>query len=381
VNPDDFKSPESGRIIRSLDGANAFVPNRLPPKLEISWLLAKEISAADRKLSALEGAASKLPNPHLLIVPFTRKEAVLSSKIEGTMASLSEVLSFEALGLFPEESKGDIREVVNYIGALEYGVEQLKQIPISNRLIKDMHRRLMSGVRGESLNPGEFRNKQNWLGPPGTKIEDAIFVPPPVSEMAACLDDLEKYIHAPSDLPPIVRMAIIHYQFECIHPFLDGNGRIGRLLITLLLISEQLLSRPLLYLSAYFERYKDDYYRHLLHVSQRGAWQEWIVFFLRGVAEQSEDALYRSNELLSLLHLYRDKIQQKRTSAHLLKLLDALFIRPFITAKYVAQTLGVTTASAQEHIDRLIAEGILKEVTGKKRNRIYGAMDIMKILD
>lgn len=378
----DFLNTDAGQIIRSLDGQLTFVPNPLPPSLVISWPLAKEISIADRKLSALDGAASRLPNPHLLIIPFTRKEAVLSSKIEGTMASLSDLLSFEVLGLFPEERKEDIHEVANYVAALEHGVAALSDLPVSKRLIKEMHGLLLKGVRGETLMPGEFRVRQNWIGPPGTKIEDAIFVPPSINDMNERLDNLEKYIHAPSDLPPLVRMAIIHYQFEAIHPFLDGNGRIGRLLITLLLISERLLSRPLLYLSAFFEKHKDDYYRHLLHVSQRGAWQEWIVFFLRGVAEQAEDALNRSNQLLALHNLYRFKVQQKkRTSAYLLKLLDELFIRPVITTKSAKKILNVTPAAAQSHINRLIEEGILKEVTGNKRNRVYIAVDILRIVD
>ncbi len=382
MNPTDFKSDRAGRLTKGLDGQLTFLPNPLPPKLEITWLLASEISSADRRLSELNGAASKLLNPHLLIYPFARKEAVLSSRIEGTLASLSDLLSFEARRLFPEQQEKDIREVGNYVRAMEFGVSRLSEIPISNRLIKEMHARLMQDVRGDSLMPGEFRKRQNWIGPPGTKIQDAEFVPPSVTEMHICLADLEKYIHAPCELPAIVKMAIIHYQFEAIHPFLDGNGRIGRLLITLLLISQDLLSQPLLYLSAFFEKHKGAYYQHLLKVSQTGEWEEWIIFFLRGVAEQAEDALKRSNQLLALMNIHRFKIQQgKRTSGHLLQLLDLLFQKPVITTKQVTDVLKVTPASAQKHIDRLIEEGILKEITGKQRNRIYLASEIMKVLD
>ncbi len=317
-------------------------------------------------------------------MPFTRKEAVLSSRIEGTVASLSDLISFEALGLFPDDdlaSTQDLEEVANYVQAMELGLRRLAELPVSLRLMKEIHCRLMKGVRGENKMPGEFRNRQNWLGPPHTRIEDAIYVPPPVSEMLELLDDLEKYIHAESALPPLVRMAIIHYQFEAIHPFLDGNGRIGRLLITLLMVAQGLLTQPLLYLSAYFERSRSNYYDQLLAVSQRGAWQDWIKYFLNGVSLQSKDALARADKLLTLNQSYRHRVGEKRASAHLFVLLDSLFSRPVVSVKSVATQLRVTPKSAQQHIDRLLAEGILNEATGKKRNRVYVAPEIFKILD
>ena len=382
MNYNDFKEGASGTIRTTPEGHRAFVPNKLPPTIEVTWELVAYISEADRRLSELSGAASKLPNPHLLIMPFTRKEAVLSSKIEGTVTSLSDLLSFEALGLFPDnDNREDVEEVSNYVQAMELGLKRLKDLPVSLRLIKEIHCRLLKGVRGETKMPGEFRNRQNWLGPPQSKIEDATYVPPPVPEMMELLDDLEKYIHGESALPPLVKMAIVHYQFEAIHPFLDGNGRIGRLLITLLMVAQGLLSQPLLYLSAYFERSRSHYYDQLLAVSQRGEWGEWVKYFLRGVAEQSKDALVRADRLLTLNQTYRERVGEKRTSAHLLTLLDSLFSRPIVSVKTTAQQLKVTPKSAQQHIDRLIGHGILSEVTGKQRNRIYTAPEILKILD
>ncbi len=382
MNYNDFKEGASGTIRTTPEGHRAFVPNKLPPTIEVTWELVAYISEADRRLSELSGAASKLPNPHLLIMPFTRKEAVLSSKIEGTVTSLSDLLSFEALGLFPDnDNREDVEEVSNYVQAMELGLKRLKDLPVSLRLIKEIHCRLLKGVRGETKMPGEFRNRQNWLGPPQSKIEDATYVPPPVPEMMELLDDLEKYIHGESALPPLVKMAIVHYQFEAIHPFLDGNGRIGRLLITLLMVAQGLLSQPLLYLSAYFERSRSHYYDQLLAVSQRGEWGEWVKYFLRGVAEQSKDALVRADRLLTLNQTYRERVGEKRTSAHLLTLLDSLFSRPIVSVKTTAQQLKVTPKSAQQHIDRLIHHGILSEVTGKQRNRIYTAPEILKILD
>jgi Fic family protein len=381
LNHEDFKDSPSGSVIPTSEGYFAFVPNRLPPPIEITWKLASKISEADRSLSELSGAASRLRNPHLLIIPFIRKEAVLSSRIEGTIASLSDLLSFEALGLFPENRRADVQEVANYVAAMEWGLQRLKDLPVSLRLIRELHERLLRGVRGNSMTPGQFRTRQNWLGPPNTTVADAVYVPPPVAAMETLLDDLEKYIHRAGNMPPLVRLAIIHYQFEAIHPFLDGNGRIGRLLITLLMVAQGLLSQPLLYLIAYFERSRTHYYDGLLEVGRKGAWVEWISYFLQGIVEQSQQALARSTELLSLNQAYRERLQQKRTSAYLLALLDALFSRPVMTAKRATQELGITPRAAQQHIDRLVQEEILTEVTGKRRNRVYYAREILAVLE
>jgi len=365
---------------KNSEGCWSFVPAKLPPTVEPSWELARETSEADRKLSELAGTARTLPNPHLLIGPFSRREAVLSSKIEGTVASLSDLMSYEALGS-RRTDRADVREVANYVTALEYGLQRVADIPVRLRLMRELHERLMRGVRGGELTPGEFRKRQNWIGDPGCKIADATYVPPPPSEMMAALDEFEKYMYLPSDLPPLVRMAMLHYQFEAIHPFIDGNGRIGRLLISLMLVTDGLLPQPLLYLSAFFERHRSDYYRLLLEVSQRGNWTEWIIFFLRGVAEQAEDAIVRANKLQKLSSEYRDQLQSSRAAAALLKLADRLFKTPIITVQAAMKILGQSQPSAQHNIDRLVEAGILEEVTGRQRNRIYVANRIMRIVE
>ena len=375
-----FQRGKAGKLIKTAQGYWAFVPNHLPPKLELSWKFVNQISEADRRLSELAGAARTLPNPHLLIEPFTRREAVLSSRIEGTVASLSDLMSYEALGVINPD-RPDVMEVANYVTALEHGLKRLVDIPVSTRLMRELHERLMRGTRGEHLTPGEFRRSQNWIGPPGCLLKDATFVPPPEAEMKEALSDLEKYIHAGSHLPPLVRMALIHYQFEAIHPFLDGNGRIGRLLITLLLCAEGLLPQPLLYLSAFFERHRSQYYRHLLEVSQQGHWEEWIHFFLRGVSEQSVDALNRANQLQQLSQEYRQLLHGKRSSATLLQMADLLFKNPVLTPNAISQALNLTYVSAQKNIDKLVVAGILREVTGRKRGRIYVAQRVIEILE
>ena len=375
-----FAKNGSAEFVKNSENCWSFVPAKLPPTVEPTWELARETSEADRKLSELAGTARTLPNPHLLIGPFSRREAVLSSKIEGTIASLSDLMSYEALG-GRRTDRADVREVANYVTALEYGLRRVTEIPVSVRLMRELHERLMRSVRGGELTPGEFRKRQNWIGDPGCKIIDATYVPPPPSEMMAALDAFEKYMHIPSDLPPLVRMAILHYQFEAIHPFIDGNGRIGRLLISLMLVTEGLLPQPLLYLSAFFERHRSDYYRLLLQVSQHGNWTDWIIFFLRGVAEQAEDAIVRANKLQKLSSEYREQLQNSRSSAALLKLAERLFKSPMITVQLAKKILGHSQPSAQHNIDRLVAAGILEEITGRQRGRVYVANRIMQIVE
>jgi len=264
---------------------------------------------------------------------------------------------------------------------LEHGLARLKDLPVSLRLIREMHERLMHGVRGDTMTPGEFRRSQNWIGPPGCTLADAAFVPPPVAEMTQALRDFEKYLHEPPVLPPLVRLALIHYQFEAIHPFLDGNGRIGRLLITLLLCVEGLLPQPLLYLSAFFEHHRQEYYRLLMAVSQSGSWTPWIAYFLRGIAEQSSDAVKRANLLLSLRQRYREKMQSARSSALLLQMVDDLFSTPALDVSGASKRLNVTPRAAQLNVDKLIKSGILKEATGRRRNRIFVAAEIIDIIE
>src|SRR5208337_3753079 len=275
---------------KTLQGVWAFVPNPLPPELDLSWALVGELSTADWALAELAGVGSTLPNPHLLIGPFVRREAVLSSRIEGTQASLSDLFFFEAAPTQHREPY-DVREVANYVDALEYGLKRIETLPFSIRLIRELHEHLMAEVRGGDRAAGEFRRQQNWIGPEGCKIDDATYIPPPPLELISALGALEGFANSSSNLPPLIRFALLHYQFEAIHPFLDGNGRIGRLLITLKLGSEGLLAQPLLYLSAFFEKHRNQYYRLLLAVTTHGEWGEWIRFFIHGVADQSRDAV------------------------------------------------------------------------------------------
>ena len=380
MQPSDFTQDKYGRLLKGPHGYWAYVPGPLPPAIDITIDIVRELSDADRALSELVGVARTLPNPHLLIGPFVRREAVLSSRIEGTQASFSDLLFFESANL-KEKEIPDVREVSNYVKALEYGLNRLRDLPLSLRLIREIHGILLERVRGQRQTPGEFRRSQNWVGPPGCTLMDATYVPPPVDEMRNALDRFEKYLHAKSDLPPLIRLALIHYQFEAIHPFLDGNGRVGRLLVTLLLCSEGLLPEPLLYLSAFFERYRDEYYRRLLEVGQRGKWKDWIIYFLRGVTSQSRDAIRRSDRLLALWQKYRADLQETRASALLLQLVDELFSYPAITNRSAAQKLSVTPRSAQLNIEKLERANILREATGKLRNRVYVAHEIISIIE
>ncbi|HOU59328.1 MAG TPA: Fic family protein [Kiritimatiellia bacterium] len=380
VRREDFENGFAARLVQTPQGYWAYVPPPLEPEIQFDRPLVRLLSDADRALSELAGIARTLPNPHLLIAPFVRREAVLSSRIEGTQASYSDLLFFEAANL-REKDVPDVREVANYVKALEYGLKRVETLPLSLRLIREIHAQLLDGVRGDHLTPGEFRRTQNWIGPAGCTLQDATYVPPPVTQMHECLSTLEKYFHSPSELPPLVRLALVHYQFESIHPFLDGNGRIGRLLITLLLCKERLLPQPLLYLSEFFERKRDEYYRLLLAVSQRGAWHDWISYFLRAVASQSRDAIRRSDQLLALRQAYREKLQEARASALLLQIVDDLFLYPAITNPGTSKRLGITPRAAQLNIDKLVTVGILTEATGQRRNRVYVAAEIVHVLE
>lgn len=379
MQPSDFSADSPGRLVRTLDGHCAFLPHPLPPPFSFDATILQMLSEADRALGQLAGVGAMLPNPHLLIGPFVRREAVLSSRIEGTVATAQQLVLFEALpGGRP--SAPDVHEVANYVKALEHGLTRLKKLPISLRLIREIHGVLLKDVRGEASRPGEFRPTQNFIGRAGQTIEAARFVPPPVSEMHKALNEFERFLHAPSDLPALVQLALIHYQFEAIHPFMDGNGRVGRLLISLLLCERGLLPQPLLYLSVYLESHRDAYIDHLLRVSQTGSWSEWIGFFLRGVAEQSRDAISRSQELMDLRKEYQRRVQSPRASALLVQLVDDLFANPAMTIGQARKRLEVTYRSAQQNVEKLVKAGILREHTGRSRNRIYVAPEIVSII-
>lgn len=376
-----FQDNAAGRIVRSPKGYYAFVPHSLPPKLTYTDELIGNLSEADRKLATLEGVARRLPNPHLLVNPYMRREAVLSSRIEGTQASMSDLFLFEAE--HSEEARpSDVREVWNYVRALTHGLKRLPELPLSLRLTRELHRELTRGVRGEKRNPGEFRRDQNWVGPPGCSLNDAVFVPPPPPEMTDALDDWEKFLHVRDrSLPPLLQCAMVHYQFEAIHPFEDGNGRVGRLLIVLFLCERELLTQPLLYLSAFFEKHRAEYYKRLQGVDRRGDWTEWLTFFLRGIAAQSQDAVTTAERVLTLHQSYRQTLQKKRVTAPTLALLDQLFVNPFVSIPRARDRLKVTYPTAQAAVYRLVDAGILTEVTKRYRNRLYCARELLHTVE
>ncbi|MBU1050848.1 Fic family protein [Candidatus Bipolaricaulota bacterium] len=379
MNIKQFTDQSAGRVVQTERGYQAFVPNPLPPAFSWTPSAVALLSRADRALGELAGIGRALPNPHLLILPFARREAVLSSRIEGTQASLSDLFAYEAAP--NPDAAGDVREVFNYIRALEYGLARLDDLPLSLRLIREIHEQLMHGVRGEHSTPGEFRRSQNWIGPSGCLLNDATYVPPPVEEMRACLGDFEQFLYTRSDIPPLVQLALLHYQFEAIHPFIDGNGRVGRLVIIMLLCLWDLLPQPLLYLSAYFEANRQTYYDLLLSVTHRGTWEEWIRFFLEGVESQARDAISRSHRIQDLRRGYRMRFQTTQSSARLLQVVDLLFGAPILSVKQVKDALNVSFPSANRYIKQLQDAGIIREITGQTRNRLYKAEEILNVID
>lgn len=376
----DFTSDSPGIIKREPHGYNAFVPHPLPPQIEWDADLTILNGEAERMVGILNGVGNRLPNPYLIIQPFMNREAVLSSRIEGTQAGYSDLLYFEARPVEKPQIP-DVREVHNYVRALAYGLDRIGSLPLSLRLTREIHSHLMDGVRGDHLTPGEFRKTPNWIGPPGATLNNATFVPPPPQDLMACLGDLETHLHVECQLPPLIRIALVHYQFEAIHPFLDGNGRVGRLLITLLLSEWNLLSRPLLYLSNHFEKSRDQYYSLLLGVSQRGCWRDWISYFLRGVIEQAADATGKVDRLLALRDDYQHRVRIPAASALLGELVDLLFKTPAVTTARVADELNTSVPTAQNCISHLEEKGILQEITGQRRNRIYCATEIVEMVE
>jgi len=372
------KDQPHGRRIRCAGDYRAYVPAPLPPPIAWDDGLVAALSSADRAVGRLAGEGRRLPNPHLLIRPFVRREAVLSSRIEGTRATLGELLAAEA-GAVVERSPADLREVANYVVALEHGVERLQTLPLSVRLVRELHRKLMDGVRGEIATPGEFRRSQNWIGPAGCTLAEATYVPPPVEELMACLGAWETFLHDDS-VPPLVQAGLAHSQFEAIHPFLDGNGRVGRLLITLLLVEKGVLPAPLLYLSAFFEAAREEYYARLLAVTQRGEWEEWLAYFLTGVAQQAEDALGRIQRINDLLLQWRERLA-KASSRTPEQAVELFVENPFWTVKKLAQRLDVAYTTAQRTIDRLVSARIVELTGAAKRNRVYCARAILDILE
>jgi Fic family protein len=364
--------------VKIKQGVTAFVPDPLPPKLTWTPSLLRSLSEADRLIGWLAGEGGRLANPHLLMRPFLTREAVLSSRIEGTQATLGEILAADA-GAAVERSPGDLREVANYVAALDHGIGRLKELGLSTPLILELHERLLHDVRGNHATPGEFRRMQNWIGPPGCSMADATYVPPPPEELPECMAGLEAFLQD-TGLPPLVQIALAHYQFEAIHPFIDGNGRVGRLLITLFLVERGVLPTPMLYLSAFFEATRDHYYASLRRVSRQGDWEAWLTYFFNGVARQAEDALGRAETINDLLALWRTRVAGIPSKV-LPRALDLLAANPYITAKKLSTDLGIAFTTAQRAIEKLQELGIVRETSHTRRDRVYCARGILDVLE
>lgn len=378
MNKDDFHSSKAGKAILTPKGYWAFIPSALPPEILYDPQLVLALSRADAAISELSGLGRHIINPHLLIASYIRKEAVLSSRIEGTRAGLADLL-LEDIET-PEASSGsaDLREVQNYVIALEYGMDRLKTLPLSLRLVREIHARLMDGVRGGNATPGEFRRSQNWIGPAGSTLNNAPYVPPPPDEMMICLSDWELFTQDHGNLPDLIQCALLHEQFEAIHPFLDGNGRIGRLLITLFLIERGRLSQPILYLSAYIEAHRQAYYELLQRVRTHGDWNSWLLFFLTGVEETSKQAIRQAGALMDLREQLHIQTRHKPKAA---ALIDPLFLNPYMTVSRASQLLAVSLPTARQVVKVLEDLKILNEVTGRAWGRMYVAGEILKHLE
>jgi Fic family protein len=358
----------------------AFVPPPLPPTPPIDVLpLLSRLSAADRALGRLDGITVLVPDKALFLYMYVRKEAVLSSQIEGTQSTLSDLLRFET-DAAAGRPVDDVREVSNYVDAMMHGLDRLKTLPISLRLIREMHERLLRGGRGQTISAGEFRRSQNWVG--GTRPGNAIYVPPPVDELMGCLDAFEKFIHQPTpDIPPLIKAGLIHLQFESIHPFLDGNGRLGRLLITLYLCAENVLKQPLLYLSLYFKQHREDYYRLLQEVRERGEWEAWLEFFLDGVAKTADQAFDTATRIVALFDADRARISADAAAAgSALRVHELLKRSAFLTAPVATQKTGLTAPTINAAFGELERLGIVSEVTGRKRGRVYSYRRFVELL-
>lgn len=363
----------AGAFVRQPAGYAAFIPKPLPPDppLSIDAELLDLLSKADRALGRLDGSTEVLPNPDLFVAMFVRQEAVLSSQIEGTQASLVDILEFEA-DAARRNLPGDVGEVVNYVRAMNHGLARLATLPLSLRLLREIHAELLRDVRGAERHPGEFRASQNWIGGAGQSLAQALFVPPPPDEMHKALADLERYLHDPDPIPVLLKCGLVHAQFETIHPFLDGNGRVGRLLITFLLVQQGVLRRPLLYLSHYLKQHRAQYYDQLQAVRAEGDWEGWLKLFLRGVADAAAVATETARRILRLREEHREMIRdQIRGTANALHLLDHLFEQPILSVGRVAELIDVTFPTANNLIGQLVAPGLLREITGSARGRLF----------
>ena len=378
-----LESNRAGVMMKTTRGYSAFVPAKLPPDppIMVDSEMQKLLSLADRKLGRLDGITQILPNPELFVAMYVKKEAVLSAQIEGTQASLVDVLnnpSHES----DDRTYNEVSEVVNYVNAMNWGLENLSRLPLSLRLIRNIHKILLEDVRGSNKNPGEFRKSQNWIGPQGCTLETATFIPPTVEDMEKSMAELEDYMYEDDDVPALIKIALIHAQFESIHPFLDGNGRMGRLLITFWLCQQEILTQPLLYLSYYFKQNRLEYYDRLMAVRTKGDWENWIKFFLRGVATVSDEATESAKKIIGLQNKYSEVLlQNDKSNNNYTVLLNLLFEKPIITKKEISELLGVSLPTANTMVDTFCELGILYDKTpDKKRYKTFVFGEYLAIL-
>ena len=364
----------AGRFIRQPAGYSAFIPAPLPPNppVEIDDEMLALVSRADRRLGRLDGSVQTLPDADLFVLMYVRKEAVLSSQIEGTQSSLVDVLEAEAQ-ILDRARPADVDEVINYVGAMNHGLQRLSELPVSVRLIREIHHRLLTGVRGGEHQPGELRRSQNWIGPAGCTLQDAAFVPPPPDEVPRVLLELERFMHSSEPLPALVEIGLAHAQFETIHPFLDGNGRVGRLLITFLLCERDIVREPVLYISHHFKKHRERYYDTLQAIRDDGNWEDWLKFFLRGVAEVADEATETARRIVDLRERHRALIVDRfgRVAGNGLRVLEQLYTTPIITVNGVAEVTGTSFTAAAELMGRFVDNDMLREVTGQARNRRF----------
>ncbi len=367
-------SSRGGRYVAQPTGYRAFIPAPLPPDPPFRFTKELQVllSQADSALGRLDGSIQTLPNPDLFVYMYVRKEAVLSSQIEGTQSSLQDVLAAEAK-IFTPNQPNDVKEVVNYVRAMNHGLKRLSELPVSVRLIREIHAELLEDTRGSHLTPGELRTSQNWIGPAGCTLNEATFVPPPPHEVPQKLADLEKFLHTDTKLPLLIKIGLAHVQFETIHPFLDGNGRVGRLLITFLLCERQVLLKPVLYLSWFFKRYRHQYYEELQSVRKTGTWEQWIGFFLRGIVDVSRQATETARRILTMREEHRHAITENfgRAAGNGHRVLEYLYECPIVSVSNVQNLIGTTYAAANNLVARMVNHGILQEYTKQARNRRF----------
>lgn len=364
-------SARAGHYQTQPGGYRAFLPAPLPPvpPVRMTEDLQRLLSSADRELGRLDGSVLTLPNPDLFVLMYVRKEAVLSSRIEGAQTSLEDLLAAES-SLLPKSQSGDVGDVVNYVAAMNHGISRLHERPVSVRLICEIHAELMRGARGGRIAPGELRTTQNWIG---ATLSEATFVPPPPADVPGALGALEAFLHVSHALPALISIGLAHAQFETIHPFLDGNGRVGRLLITLLLTQTGTLQKPVLYLSQYLERHRRAYFEHLQAVRDHGDWESWLAFFLTGVAEVSADAAETARRVLLMREAHRKAVTERlgRAAANGHKVLESLFDRPIVSVEWIRTLTGTTYPAANALTSRLEDIGVLTEITGQLRHRRF----------